>query len=272
MADHFGRIEIAGGDTAMPLSMAKRLEVVRRHIQPSAGRFLDCGCGSGQYVLELTRQLGLDAHGVEFNEAKVAAAHQQPDLRTRVSRGNVQALASSSEAWDYAMLNEVLEHVPDDRAALAEVYRVLKPGGILFIFSPNRWFPFESHGVRLKRPDWPVPHWVPLVPYVPLRVGRLFLDYWARNYWPGELASKAKAQGFAVIERSFIWPTLENISGQQPGLIRLIRPQLRKALGTFERLPIIRRLGVSQVLVCRKERSNRFTTYEGTCREKQPAG
>jgi SAM-dependent methyltransferase len=71
-------------------------------------------------------------------------------------------------------VNEVLEHVPDDRQALKEVHRILKPSGILFVFSPNRLFPFESHCVRLRRSDRRVPLWVPFIPYIPLRFGVFF--------------------------------------------------------------------------------------------------
>ena len=42
-------------------------------------------------------------------------------------------------------MNEMFEHVADERWALAEILRVLKPGGILVLISPNRWFPIEGH-------------------------------------------------------------------------------------------------------------------------------
>ena len=57
----FGKIRMAGGDSAKPLAMAKRLSVIERHLVPPARRFLDCGCGSGEYVLALIERFGLDA-------------------------------------------------------------------------------------------------------------------------------------------------------------------------------------------------------------------
>lgn len=150
------------------------------------------------------------------------------------------------------MLNEVLEHVPDDRKALKEVYRILKPSGLLFIFSPNRWFPFETHGVNLKRPSRKIPHWIPFIPYIPLRFGNLFFDYWARNYWQNELADMAKAGGFSIVERSVVWLTFEGISGHQPGFIKAVKPLLRFTSDTLEKTPILKKFGVSQMLVCRK--------------------
>jgi ubiquinone/menaquinone biosynthesis C-methylase UbiE len=168
------------------------------------------------------------------------------------SQGDIQGLNFESNEWDYAMLNEVLEHVPDDIAALQEVYRILKPGGLLFIFSPNRWFPFETHGVCLKKSGKRVPHWFPFIPYVPLGIGNRFFSYWARNYWPRQLRRLVNLTGFSIVEISFIWLTFEGISHNQPKKITMIRPLLRRLANAFESLPFVTRFGVSQVLVCRK--------------------
>ena len=232
--------------------MAKRLDLIERHLRPSAKRFLDCGCGTGEYVLALIERFGLDAYGVEFEADKIQQAHSKMALRNRVTRGDLQAIHFASCTWDYALLNEVLEHVPDDRKALREVYRILKPGGLLFIFSPNRWFPFETHGVHLRQSDRRVPHWVPFIPYIPVRLGKIAFDYWARNYGQRELAEMVNASGFFIVERTFVWLTFEDISGRQPHLIRAAKPLLRLISNTLERVPILKRFGVSQVLVCRK--------------------
>jgi SAM-dependent methyltransferase len=252
MSTGYDNIRIAGGDTATPLAMAKRLKIIKRHLRTSDRRFLDCGCGAGEYVLALVEKLGLDAHGIEFEEEKVRHAQAKPAVRDRVGRGDLQAIQFPDQSWDCAMLNEVLEHVPDERQALAEVRRILRPGGRLFIFSPNRWFPFETHGVRLKRSGRRVPHWLPFIPYLPLPVGKLMFDYWARNYWQGELSALVAGSGFTILERSFVWLTFEGISGHQPSFIRATKPWLRRMSNTMERLPVVRRFGVSQVLVCHK--------------------
>lgn len=252
MPTAYENIPIAGGDTSQPRAMAKRLDLIERHLRPSAKRFLDCGCGTGEYVLALIERFGLDAYGVEFEADKIQQAHSKMALRNRVTRGDLQAIHFASCTWDYALLNEVLEHVPDDRKALREVYRILKPGGLLFIFSPNRWFPFETHGVHLRQSDRRVPHWVPFIPYIPVRLGKIAFDYWARNYGQRELAEMANASGFFIVDRTFVWLTFEDISGRQPHLIRAAKPLLRLISNTLERVPILKRFGVSQVLVCRK--------------------
>lgn len=247
----FTNIKIAGGDTAQPLAMRKRLEVIRSHIRPGTAKFLDCGCGAGAYVLALIDTLGLDAYGIEYSEVKVQKAWSEPRLRNRITQGDLEAINSPSESWDCAMLNEVLEHVPDQYKVLSEVRRVLRPSGILFVFSPNRWFPFETHGVTLRRSGRQI-HWIPFIPYIPLRVGNVFFEYWARNYWQSELARLIENSGYAVVERTFVWQTFEGISNHQPAIVTAFRPALRFASNTLQRIPLLRRFGVSQVLICRK--------------------
>ena len=88
--------------------------------------------------------------------------------------------------------------------------------------------------------------------FAPLSMGKLVFDYWARNYWQGQLEELVTRSDFRVQERSFVWLTFEGISGHQPSLIRASKSWLRRMSNTMERLPLIRRFGVSQVLVCQK--------------------
>jgi ubiquinone/menaquinone biosynthesis C-methylase UbiE len=248
----YGCIQVAGGDTGQPLALAKRLDLIRCHLRGGGNRFLDCGCGAGEYVFQLMNRLGLDAWGVEFDAEKVARGRAHATLGQRISQGDVQKLAFADSDFDYALLNEVLEHVPEDSAALKEVYRILKPAGVLFVFSPNRWFPFETHGVYWKRSNRFVPPWVPLVPYIPLGIGRRFLRYWARNYGQQELRQAVVRAGFSILHTSFVWQTFEGISGRQPRWVGRLKPVLRQVANGLEQTPFLTRFGVSQALVCQK--------------------
>lgn len=236
-----------GGDTATPRNMGKRLELIGAFFPLDGARVLDCGCGEGSYV-EAMLELGADAYGMEVDPEKVA---RSPLLHTeRIVRGDIESLPYADGSFDLVILNEVLEHVPDQESALSEVRRVLKAKGRFILFAPNRCYPFESHGLYMRRSGHRLPPYVPGVPYVPEAIGKRIFRYWARNYWPWQLSSLCRAAGFAVVSHTFVWQTFENISGVQPSLVRKSKPLLRRISALGEKLPVVQRLGLSQLLVC----------------------
>jgi SAM-dependent methyltransferase len=243
-------IRAAGGDTATPLNLQKRVDWIERVAGPLRGkRVIDCGCGAGEYVRSLNAR-GADAWGIEYSEDKIREARQHADLpEERLAVGDIEHLEFENGCFDLALLNEVLEHVPDDLRGIREVHRIVKPGGLIVVFSPNRLYPFETHGVSL-RSGAKVPHYMPFVPYVPVRLG--LFEYWARNYWPWELRELIRSGGFSVVRCAYVWQTFENISGNQPRLIRVLRPALRAIAALFEAIPGLRAFGVSQLIVARK--------------------
>jgi ubiquinone/menaquinone biosynthesis C-methylase UbiE len=245
----YGNIVPAGGDTATPLNLEKRLRVIERYSVIRGKRVLDCGCGAGDYVRALQR-LGGDAWGIEFSRDKLATAPRE--VSGRLSVGDLHHIAIRDGAIDVALMNEVLEHVPDDGQALREVHRVLKPGGTLLIFSPNRRYPFETHGAHFKRSGRRIPHYVPLIPYVPLPLATIIMDFWARNYWPTELRRLVRSTGFTIAHTDYVWQTFEGISNHQPAFIAQTRGLLRTISSSLERVPLLRTLGVSQVIVARR--------------------
>ena len=239
---------IAGGDTAEPRNLHKRLKVILDHLPENAHKILDGGCGRGAYVIALRENGGLAAYGVEHQAEKLVDQH--PDAAEgAILRGDLEELGIRGGEFDAVVLNEVLEHVPSDRRALEEVHRVLRPGGTLLVMSPNRLYPFESHGVRLRRSGRALPVSVPFIPYVPLPVGRRIFSYWARNYWPTELRRLIEQTGFRIVLTGFVWQTFEGISGHQPRVVRTMLPVVRSIVEVLERTPLVRRFGVSQLIV-----------------------
>ncbi len=245
----YAEIQISGEDTAAPRNLAKRLAWIERAAALRGRRVLDCGCGAGGYVLRLLAA-GADAYGVEFSEAKVAqfrSAH--PELAARVRVGDLASLRVAPASFGAVLLNEVLEHVPSELPVLREIRRALAPGGRLIVFSPNRLFPFETHGVRWKRSGALLSPGVPGIPYLPLALGARCFEYPARNYWPAQLRRLIVEAGFRILQCGFVWQTFENLSGRQPRLVRALRPALRGVAALCERTPGLRAFGVSQVVV-----------------------
>jgi SAM-dependent methyltransferase len=91
----------------------------------------DVGSGTGSLVLRAA-QLGWKAEGLEPDEAAVAVARSRGAVTTR---GTAEALRDS--AYDVVTMNHVIEHVHDPVAALADCRRSLRPGGSLWLATPN---------------------------------------------------------------------------------------------------------------------------------------
>jgi SAM-dependent methyltransferase len=120
----------------------------RLRLTPGA-RVLDLGCGGGRHAFEAWRRgatvVALDRSDAELKEVRnvvggMLAAGELPDgAPGGVVNGNALALPARDASFDAVVASEVLEHVWDDRGALAELVRVLRPGGRLAVTVPTRW-------------------------------------------------------------------------------------------------------------------------------------
>lgn len=125
-------------------SMASKM----RHIPApkKGGRLLDLGCGSGDF-LECARSAGWQVVGVDPDPKAVAAARGRGiDAR----EGGVEVLDPQREQFDGITLNHVIEHVHDPLGVLQACYTLLKPGGWIWLETPN----LESIGHRIYGRHW----------------------------------------------------------------------------------------------------------------------
>ena len=114
------------------------------------GCLLDVGCGNGRF-LDGMKKLGWRVKGVEFNEHAVSVCRLS-DLD--VHHGDLLSAKFQEDSFDVINVSHVIEHVPDPVPLFAELAKILKPGGILIIKTPNsralgrawfsnNWFPNE---------------------------------------------------------------------------------------------------------------------------------
>lgn len=122
----------------------RRLDLMRRFVRFPDVLILDVGCGIGTY-LEKFRNLAAREFGVDSDCEKISEAHHAKHL-LRVATSTSEALPFPDESFHVVLLHEVIEHVADDRATIREAHRVLKRGGRVIVFAPNRLYPFETHG------------------------------------------------------------------------------------------------------------------------------
>lgn len=117
-----------------------------RRLHLAAGqRVLDVGCGEGRHAITAWISAPVNAVGLDLAAADLATAARRagdftpPEDGRRLAwiRGSGLALPFADDSFDRVICAEVLEHVDDHRALLAELRRVLKPGGVLAVSVPR---------------------------------------------------------------------------------------------------------------------------------------
>lgn len=140
--DALGRFDNAAGTTPDARSVARHDVVSTQRLRKilavagkpaSAVRLLDVGCSTGAFLMT-ARQLGCAVEGVEPS-ADAAATARGAGLK--VFTGYLEDARFADDTFDVATLIEIVEHLRDPRALLAECRRILKPGGVLLITTPN---------------------------------------------------------------------------------------------------------------------------------------
>ena len=111
---------------------------------------IDVGCGAGRHSFEAFRRgadvVAFDQDVEELNnvDAILQAMRDQgeapADAKAEAVKGDALDLPYSDGTFDVVIASEILEHVPEDERAIAELVRVLKPGGQLAVTVP-RWLP-----------------------------------------------------------------------------------------------------------------------------------
>ncbi len=220
---------------------SRRLGLIRRYVKLQGARVLDVGCGLGLYVKELQAN-GADAWGTDIDAEKVAEASlTQP----QISQAPAEALPFADGTFDAILLNEVLEHVDDDRRAVAEAWRTLKPGGRMVIFAPNRLYAFETHGVFWRGKY----HFgnIPLVNYLPDSL-RAQLCPHVRAYTGAGLRRLFAGLAGRIVVHTQVYPGYDKIASRH----RLVARALRGLTYTLEHTPL-RIFGLSHLLVFEKQ-------------------
>jgi SAM-dependent methyltransferase len=124
----------------------KRCRAVIRYKR--AGRLLEVGCATGTFLDAMRKSGSWDVYGVDISEHAVRYARDQLDLN--VFRGQLEDARFPDQFFDVVVLWDVLEHLPDPKAALSEIRRVLAHDGWLIFRVPS----VDSLDARLFGPYW----------------------------------------------------------------------------------------------------------------------
>ncbi|MCC7210033.1 MAG: class I SAM-dependent methyltransferase [Anaerolineae bacterium] len=219
----------------------RRLRLMMAQATLTGARVLEDGCGTGTYAAHIAQRFDAFVVALDIEAERVAVASE------RLPRALVAAaerLPHPANAFDVVFSNEVIEHVTDDRAALAEMARVVRPGGRILIFCPNRWYPFETHG-HYWRGQYHFGN-TPLINYLPDALRNRLAPH-VRAYTARGLRRLVDGLPVRVVSHTRIFGGYDNIVRRAPRLGRL----LRLVLYALESTPL-RVFGLSHFLVLEK--------------------
>lgn len=205
------------------------------------GRVLENGCGVGEYAAHLAPHTAIGVIGLEYDFERARQARSSID---QVVNAAGELLPFPDKTFDAILSHEVLEHVADDALSVREMARVLRPGGRILLFVPNRGYPFETHGIywhgRYRFGN------IPLVNYLPSRLRHRLAPH-VRIYTRRDLEKLFAGLPLRLVQRTVIFGAYDNIIARWP---RLGRP-LRALLQGLEKTPL-QVLGLSHFWVLEK--------------------
>lgn len=219
----------------------RRLQMIARWAKLQNAFVLDHGGGNGMYASQVRRRYTdhVEVFDIELERALEA--------RTEIPHALVAAaehLPYPTNYFDTILSNEVLEHTANDRQSVREMTRVLKPGGRMVIFAPNRWYPFETHG-HYWRGKYHFGN-TPLINYLP-DVLRNRLAPHVRVYTSRGIRRLFDELPIRVIHHSHIYGGYDNIIARLGSVGKFIRGTLQGIEGTP-----LDTFGLSHLLVVEK--------------------
>ena len=124
------------------------LSEISRYCGPDSGHLLEIGCGDGDFLVT-AQAAGWRVTGVDYSATACEKARQRLK-HGEVFCGELQSVCLAAEQFDLCVISDVIEHVRSPMDFLREIYRLLKPGGVLFIATPS----IDSWSARLMRQKW----------------------------------------------------------------------------------------------------------------------
>lgn len=191
------------------MAFKRRVPILLKYLELREGdRILDCGCGMGFYLKALSVPGEYKLFGLDSDRKALNFARKELKGAAALVRGDILTLPYADGSFDKAVMAEVLEHLEDDRQGAREVWRVLRPDGILALSVPHKDYPF----------CWdPINRTLETLFGRPIRTGPL-AGIWAnhyRLYRPAEVVGVLEEAGFTVEEvrehTHYCFPFMHNI-------------------------------------------------------------
>jgi len=179
--------------------MAERMHIIYgflNDLAPEGGRVLDVGCGPGPYARDYVAKgynyFGMDICPETIAQARTLNTANELTHKAQFCVGNVENIGFDSNFFDIAVVVYVFEYLNSDEKALHELYRILKPGGILIVGLNNRYSYNRLVRLATVRPLKGV-----LSRVFPFRHGCQAFRY--RSHHPPQFTCLLRSSGFAFL-------------------------------------------------------------------------
>ncbi len=218
----------------------KRLAALRAMHGWQGARALDVGCGNGAYTLAIGREAAL-VWGVDIDRRWLCEFIHHPQITPNIGVGQAdgERLPFRDAVFDVVFCIETLEHIAHERAALSEMRRILRNDGTLLLTAPNKWFPFETHGLR----GIPHSYFIPFASWLPEPLHRRYAN--ARIYTEQSMRRLLEETGWRDIRIDWMLPPFDMLRPYE------LQPLFRAAAGILDKTPL-RRFGVSLIVAATK--------------------
>lgn len=127
------------------MSLKRRAKRIIEELDPKPNqKIIDLGCGDGYYLYLLT-SLSKNFHLIGLDNDRSALSNAKRNLsgkKVKLIQGSVSDMPFSSNSFNKVVFTEVIEHLPDDKLALKEIYRILKKKGTLVLTTTSINYPF----------------------------------------------------------------------------------------------------------------------------------
>ena len=124
-----------------------KLKTLLDHLGHIKGSVIEVGCGGGGIVKAIKRSRpDLEVYGVDISKNAIEFAKKNSEGVNFII-GDIDKLTFNQKSFDAVVVFDVLEHIQDDKRALTEIKRILKPKGILSLFVPLDGSPFTLQGI-----------------------------------------------------------------------------------------------------------------------------
>ncbi len=183
------------------------VDILRKQTRNS--RILDVGCSSGMLLSDLQALGFSEFTGIDVSEKAVALAKSRGFADCHVMDGQAPAFAKNS--FDIIISSDSLEHMENDKRALANWYELLKPGGMLVVFVPAYNFLWSNHDI---------------------------INHHYRRYTRSGLKSALTGAGFET-KRSGYWNVLLFFPAAAIRLVQKLRPAKSEPKDDMHRIPAI---------------------------------